>query len=155
MTSVKLLGLLALAAMIIVLSALGADSGQAGQVSLSIYVDDDFGKALVVGYIDNPERLPFLNASGQIYEEDTGMVYAVTDSLVGTEGSDWCLKFPLEGNYDEYHAVFYIPGNVDLKKVDCSKGLDFLSSSYNGSLVLDVHGVDLTDPTVSISYQAA
>ncbi len=151
--AVKLMGLLALAAVLLVLPALGAD--ELGQVSLSIYVDDDFGKALVVGYIDDPESLPFLDAAGQIYEEDTGMVYAVTDSLVGAEGSDWCLKFPLEGDYNEYHAVFYIPGNVDLKKVDCSKGLDFLSSSYNGSLVLDVHGFDLTDPEVSISYQAA
>ncbi len=152
MPSVNLVRLLALVAMIIVLPALGADSGQ---VSLSIYVDDDFGKALVVGYMDNPDSLSFLSASGKIYEEDTGMVYVVTDSLVGAEGSDWCLKFPLKGNYEEYHAVFYIPGNVDLKKVDCSKGLDFLSSNYNGSLVLDVHGFDLTDPAVSISYQAA
>ena len=154
---VKLVGLLA--AMLLVLPALGADGS--GQVSLSIYVDDDFGKALVVGYIDDPNSLLFLNDSGQIYEEDTGMVYAVTDSLIGTEGSAgregraWCLKFPLKGNFDEYHAVFYIPGNVDLREVDCSKGLDFLSSSYNGSLVLDVHGFDLTDPAVSISYQAA
>jgi len=149
--SVKLAGLFA--AMLLVLPALGADGS--GQVSLSIYVDDDFGKALVVGYIDDPDSLLFLNDSGQIYEEDTGMVYAVTDSLIGTEGDAWCLKFPLKGYYDEYHAVFYIPGNVDLREVDCSKGLDFLSSSYNGSLVLDVHGFDLTDPAVSISYQAA
>jgi hypothetical protein len=118
-------------------------------------VDDDFGKALVVGYIGDPDGLPFLNDSGQIYEEDTGMVYAVTDSLIGSEGDAWSLKFPLKGYYDEYHAVFYIPGNVDLREVDCSNGLDFLSSSYNGSLVLGVHGFDLTDPSVSISYQAA
>lgn len=142
-----------LPAVLLILPALGA--GGSGQVSLSIYVDDDFGKALVVGYIDDSECLPFLNAFGQIYEEDTGMVYAVTDSLIETEGDAWSLKFPLKGYYDEYHAVFYIPGNVDLREVDCSQGLDFLSSSYDGSLVLDVHGFDLTDPAVSISYQAA
>ncbi len=152
--TVKLMVLLSvLSAVLLILPALGA--GESGQVSLSIYVDDDFGKALVVGYIDDPDGLPFLNDSGQIYEEDTGMVYAVTDSLVRNDGSDWYLKFPLKGNYDEYHAVFYIPGNVDLKEVDCSKGLDFLSSNFNGSLVLDVHGFDLIDPAVSISYQAA
>lgn len=150
--SVKLVGLLSLATMLIVVPSLGADSGQ---VSLSIYVDDDFGKALVVGYIDDSNRLPFMDASGQIYEEDTGMVYAVTDSLIKADGDAWCLEFPLEGHYDEYHAVFYIPGNVDLRRVDCSKGLDFLSSSYNGSLVLDVHGFDLKDPTVILSYQVA
>jgi hypothetical protein len=152
--TVKLMVLLS--AVLLILPAPGA--GESEQVSLSIYVDDDFGKALVVGYIDDPNGLPFLNDSGQIYEEDTGMVYAVTSSLIGTEkseGNAWCLKFPLKGYYDEYHAVFYIPGNVDLREVDCSKGLDFLSSSYNGSLVLGVHGFDLTDPAVSISYQAA
>jgi hypothetical protein len=153
MPPVKLVVLLALSVIILVLPALGADGS--GQVSLSIYVDDDFGKALVVGYIDDYDRLPFLNASGQIYEKDTGMVYAVTGSLIDKDGSDWYLKFPLKGSYDEYHAVFYIPGKVDLREVDCSNGLDFLSSSYNGSLVLDVHGFDLKDPAVSISYRAA
>jgi hypothetical protein len=151
MPSVKLMVLLF--AVLLTLPALCA--GESGQVSLSIYVDDDFGKALVVGYINNPASLAFLNDSGQIYEEDTGMVYAVTDSLIGADGNTWCLKFPLKGNFDEYHAAFYIPGKVDLSEVDCSKGLDFLSSSYNGSLVVGVHGFDLTDPSVSISYQAA
>jgi hypothetical protein len=93
-------------------------------------------------------------ASGQIYEEDTGMVYAVTDSLIDADGSLFVLNFPLNGSFDEYHAVFYIPGKVDVRKIDCSKGLDFLSSSYNGSLVLDVHGFDLADPAVALSYQA-
>ncbi len=153
MPPAKLVGLLALTAMLLVVPSIGADGS--GQASLSIYVDDDFGKALVVGYIDDSDRLPFMDASGQIYEKDTGMVYAVTDSLIKSDGNAWRLEFPLEGHYDEYHAVFYIPGNVDLRKVDCSKGLDFLSSSYNGSLVLDVHGFDLTDPAVSISYQEA
>ncbi len=153
MPPAKLVGLLALTAMLIVMPAIGDDGS--GQVSLSIYVDDGFGKALVVGYIDDFGRLSSMNASGQIYEEDTGMVYAVADLLIKADGDVWCLKFPLKGRYDEYHAVFYIPGNVDLREVDCSKGLDFLSSSYNGSLVLDVHGFDLTDPAVSISYQEA
>src|SRR5512147_2855008 len=68
--TVKLMVLLSvLSAVLLILPALGADGS--GQVSLSIYVDDDFGKALVVGYIDDSECLPFLNDSGQIYEEDT------------------------------------------------------------------------------------
>lgn len=140
-------------AMPLILPALGAD--RSGQVSLSIYVEDNSGKALVVGCIDDPQCLPFLNASEQIYEEDTSLLYAVTDSLIKTEGNAWSLKFPLKGNFDEYHAVFYIPGGFELREIDCSQGLEFLSSSYNGSLVLDVHGFDQTDPTVAISYQAA
>jgi hypothetical protein len=152
MANIRLFGLGLIVAALLVLPALGDD--RAGQASLSIYVDDDFGKALVVGYIDDPGSLPFLMAVGQIYEEDTGMVYAVTDSLIEADGSISRLNFPLKGNFDEYHAVFYIPGKVDLREIDCSRGLDFLSSSYNGSLVLDVHGFDLADPAVALSYQA-
>lgn len=140
-------------AMLLIFPALGADS--LGQVSLSIYVEEESGKALVVGCIDDPKYLPFLNASEQIYEEDTGLLYAVTDSLIKTEGDSCSLEFPVKGNFDEYHAVFYIPGGFELQEIDCSQGLEFLSSSYNGSLVLDVHGFDQSDPTVAISYQAA
>jgi hypothetical protein len=149
----KLAGLRLLAFFLFILPAIG--NGESGLASLSIYVDDDFGKALVVGYIDDPESLPFPMASGQIYEKETGMLYAVTDSLIYAQGSAYRLEFPLKGSFDECHAVFYIPGNVDMKEIDCSQGMDFLSSSYNGSLVLDVHGFDLTDPTVEISYQPA
>lgn len=131
--------------------ALGANGS--GQISLSIYVDNGSTNALVVGYVDNPEGLPFLNASGQIYEEDTGMLYDVTDSLIKPDGKSWCLKFPLKGYYDEYHVVFYIPGMVELKEMDCSEGLEFLASSYNNSLIINVQGFDVSNPEVAISYQ--
>lgn len=82
-------------------------------------------------------------------------MYAVTDSLLKHEGEGWRLKFPVKGYYDEYHTVFCIPGGFKLTEINCSKGIEFLSSSYNGSLVLDVQGFDLTDPEVSISYTIA
>jgi hypothetical protein len=125
------------------------------QLSLSIYVDDDFAKALVAGYVYELSGLSFLNASERIYEQETGMLYAVTDSLIKSGENSWTMTFPLSGNYDEYHAIFYIPGGAKLNEIECSQGLAFLSSNYNNSLVLNVQGFDLTDPVVSISFSAA
>jgi hypothetical protein len=139
-------------AMLLVSPTLGVDHPV--QASLSIYVEDESGKALVTGCIEDPKYLPLLNASEQIFEEDTGLIYAVTDSLIKKIGDIYSLEFPVEGYFDDYHAVFYIPGGFELIEVDCSQGLEFLSSSYNGSLVLDVHGFDQTNPSVVISYQA-
>lgn len=90
----------------------------------------------------------------QLYGEN-GQLYAVTYSLLKQEGYGRRLKFPVKGHYDEYHTVFYIPGGFRLTEINCSRGFEFLSSSYNGSLVLDLQGFDLTDSAVSISYRTA
>ncbi|VVB70134.1 Uncharacterised protein [uncultured archaeon] len=132
-----------------------AASGQSGQLFLNVYVDDSSArKALVVGNMDDPSGLAFLNSSEHIYEEN-GQLYAATDSLLKEDDLGWKLDFPVSGHYDEYHAVFYIPGGYELRQINCSQGLEVLSSSYNGTLVLDVQGFDLIDPAVSLSYRAA
>jgi len=121
---------------------------------LNIYVGDVAAqKALVVGYDNNPEGLPFFNATGNLYEN--GQLYAVTDSLLSCNDQDWRLDFPVKGYYDEYHAVIYIPGGFEITEINCSKGIEFLSSTYDGSLVLDLQGYDLTDPKVSLDYRSA
>ena len=153
MPNLRLTVLLAIVflAILFISPALGANESK--QISLSIYVDNGSTNALVVGYMDNPEGLPFLNASERIYEKDTGMLYDVTGSLVKPDGGSWNLKFPLKGYYDEYHVVFYIPGMVELKEMDCSQGLEFLASRYNNSLIINVQGFDVSNPEVAISYQ--
>lgn len=137
-------------AMIIILSV----SGQAQQLFLNVYVDDtSANKALVVGNVDDLTGLPFLNASDQIHQ-DNGQLYAVCDSLLKKYSSGWRLEFPAIGRFDEYHAVFYIPGGFKFQEINCTPGLEFLSTTYNGTLVLDVQGYDLTDPAVSLCYGA-
>ncbi len=151
MKSAKLAGL-SIALLLIFTSA---GIGDARQLFLNIYVTDtNMKKALVVGDVDDPEGLPFLNSSDHIYEEN-GQLYAVTDSLLEESDQGWKLKFAPNGYYDGYHAVFYIPGSFELTEVNCSEGLEFLSSTYNGSIVLDVQGFGLTDPAVSLTYIAA
>jgi len=140
-------------ALLLIFSSAGI--GEARQLFLNIYVTDtNLKKALVVGDVDDPESLPFLNSSDHIYEEN-GQFYAVTDSLLQESDQGWSLKFAPSGYYDQYHAVFYIPGSFELTEINCSEGLEFLSSTYNGSIVVDVQGFDLTDPAVSLSYIAA
>ncbi len=104
-------------------------SGQAQQLFLNVYVDDtSANKALVVGNVDDVFGLPFLNASDQIHQ-DNGQLYAVCDSLLQRDGSGWRLEFPAIGHFDEYHAVFYIPGGFKFQEINCTQGLEFLSTS--------------------------
>jgi hypothetical protein len=127
---------------------------QGGQLFLNVYVDGTPGKALVVGNVDDISGLAFLDTPDKIYE-DNGQLYAVCDSLVKKDGNGWLLSFPSQGYYDEYHAVFFVSGGFDFQKINCTDGLEVLSSVHNGSIVLDVQGYALTDPAVSFSYRAS
>jgi hypothetical protein len=126
---------------------------QGGQLFLNVYVNGTPGKALVVGNVDDISGLAFLDTPGKIYEEN-GQLYTVCDSLVEKNGDGWKLSFPASGYYDEYHAVFFVSGGFAFQEINCTKGLDILSSAHNGSIVLDVQGFGLTDPVVNFSYAA-
>ncbi len=128
--------------------------GLGGQLFLNVYVDDTPGKALVVGNVDDISGLTFLSSPDKIYE-DNGQLYAVCDTLIEKDGGGWKLSFPSRGYYDEYHAVFFVSGGFAFQEINCTKGLELLSSAHNGSIVLDVQGFGLTDPAVSFSYAAS
>jgi hypothetical protein len=151
MTSLKL----ASAAMALLHLLSSAASGGGRQLFLNVYVDDITSeKALVVGNVDDISGLAFLNDSEKIYE-DNGQIYAVCDSLVEKDGDGWRLSFPASGYYEEYHAIFLVSGGLAFQKINCTEGLEFLSTSYNGAVVLDVQGFDLKDPAVNFSYAAS
>lgn len=121
------------------------------QLFLNVYVDDTPGKALVVGNVDDASGLTFLDDSERIHE-DNGQIYAVCDSLVKKDGDDWALSFPAGGYYDEYHAVFFVSGGFSFHEINCTEGLEILSTTYNDSIILDVQGFELTDPAVNFRY---
>jgi hypothetical protein len=140
-------------ALLIIFSSAALGDGR--QIFLNVYVDDTAsGKALVVGNVDDISGLAFLNDSDKIYE-DNDQLYAVCDSLVENDGNGWRLSFPANGYYDEYHAVFFVSGGFAFQEINCTEGLELLSTAYNGSIVLDVQGFDLTDPAVYFSYVAS
>ncbi len=128
--------------------------GEGRQLFLNVYVDDTPGKALVVGNVDDASGLSFLDESDSIHE-DNGQIYAVCDSLVKKDDDGWVLSFPAGGYYEEYHAVFFVPGGFTFHEINCSDGLEILSTAYNGSIILDVQGFELTDPAVNFRYGEA
>jgi len=122
------------------------------QLMLTIYVDET-GKALVTGYMDDIEGLPFLKTAEYLYENDTHQLYALTNSLTWKYGDFWALNFTATGYYTDYHTVFYLPEEVRLGKITCPEGLQSLISTSNESFVIDVQGYDVGSPEISIEYQ--
>lgn len=139
----------AAAAVILLLTSCGLGEGR--QLFLNVYVDESPGKALIVGNIDESGGLTFLEGSESVVE-DNGQIYAVSSTLVQQEGEGWRIDFPASGGYEQYHAVFLVSGGFSFKEINCSEGLEILTTSYNGSIILDVQGFDLIDPQVSFKY---
>ena len=127
------------------------DSEVLNQLILNVYIDDG-GRALINGYVDDPESLAFLNSSEYTYEDDSRQLYAITSALTSKSRDNWTVSFESEGSYDEYQIMLYLPANAKLRRVDCSSGLDYLVSTANESVIAEVRGSDITDPAVNIEY---
>lgn len=125
---------------------------QGQKLVLNVYLDKT-GKALVTGYVQNIDDLPFLNASQYRYENDTLQLYALTDALTQKNGDLWYLKFFSLGYYDDYHVAFYLPSDLMLKRINVTHGIEYLLSASNQSLVADVQGYEVQDPSVILEYQ--
>ncbi|MDD1742573.1 MAG: helix-turn-helix domain-containing protein [Methanotrichaceae archaeon] len=124
---------------------------QPNQLALDIYVDET-GKALLTGYAKDILGLPFLNSSDYRYNNDTGELYALTNSLTSKQGDNWTLDFPANGYYNQYHTTFFLPSYLKLRKINCSAGLEYLVYASNNSFIADIQGYDLQDPMTSIVY---
>ncbi len=137
-----------------VLPALGQvdSSEEASRLVLNVYLDGT-GKALVTGYVEDPDGLPFLNSSQYSYENETAQLYALTNALTRKEGDTWTLTFVSPGYYEDYRVTFYLPSDFLVKNISSSQGLEHLLSASNDSLALDFQGYDVQDPVASIEYQ--
>jgi hypothetical protein len=123
-----------------------------GNIVLNIYIDEG-GKALITGYADSIDGLPFLKGSQFKYDNKTKQLYALTNSLTDKSGDDWESTLPTQGNYSEYHSIFYLPASVRISRIDSSPGLDYLLSAANDSFQVDFHGYDVKSPTITMDYQ--
>ena len=119
---------------------------------LNVYLDPA-GKALVTGYADNISGLNFLAASEYQYENDTHRLYALTDGLTAKTSQVWTLNLDAEGLFEDYRITFYLPGDMRLGQINASLGLQYHLSAFNDSLVADVQGYEVQDPSISIQYQ--
>lgn len=122
------------------------------QLILDIYVDET-GKALVTGYVDDIQGLPFLQTAEYLFENDTLQLYALTNTLTWKYGDKWVLNLSVTGFYTYYHAIFYLPSDVSLGPITSSNNLEYLVSTSNDSFVIDMQGYDVESPSVMIDYQ--
>jgi len=131
----------------------GTENASFGQrLSLNVYLDNT-GKALVTGYAENVNGLDFLNTSQFQFENDTSQLYALTDGLTTKTGDLWTLRFAARGSFDDYRVTFYLPSDMRLGMINASKGLGYLLSASNESLVADVQGYEVSNPAIAIQYQ--
>ena len=119
---------------------------------LNVYLDPA-GKALVTGYADNISGLDFLATSEYQYENDTHRLYALTDGLTAKTSQVWTLNLDAKGLFEDYRITFYLPGDMRLGQINASLGLQYHLSAFNDSLVADVQGYEVQDPSISIQYQ--
>ena len=157
-------GLLLILASMVMASASGQDfnSEVAGKnLSLDVYLYDS-GKALVAGYADSTEGLTFLeparsapNNTAQYtskYRFDN-QLYAWTDALTSKQGENWSLMFSCDGFYKEYHVIFHLSNSSKLGRINSSKGLSYLVSTSNDSLIVESQGYRVYEPAISIEYR--
>ena len=119
---------------------------------LNVYLDPA-GKALVTGYADNISGLGFLAGSEYQYENNTRRLYALTDGLTAKSSQLWTLNLEAEGVFEDYRITFYLPGDMRLGQINASSGLQYHLSAFNDSLVADVQGYEVRDPSIFIQYQ--
>ncbi len=141
------------------------DEGVIGQkLSLDVYLYET-GQTLVAGYVENPMSLSFLKpprytteyAARYVpdykYENDTRQLYAWTDALTMKREETWSLIFLSRGFYEEYQIVFHLPSDLRLGMINSSDGLKYMVSASNDSLIVDVQGYRIHDPSISVEYQ--
>ncbi len=130
-------------------------------LSLDIYLYNT-GNALVAGYADSLDGLTFLKPARYTLNNTTQytskyafdhQLYAWTDALTMKHGEDWNLTFSCLGFYYEYHIIFHLPANLRLGRINSSKGLKYMVSTSNDSLVVDAQAYYAKDPAITIEYQ--
>jgi hypothetical protein len=142
------------------LDNIAEDNAAGRNISLDVYLYNT-GKTLVTGYADSVDGMTFLKPAQYItqyipsyrYEKDTCELYAWTDALTSKQGENWTLAFTSWGYYNECHIIFHLPANLRLRKIDSSKGLDYLVSASNDSIAVDVQGYNVRNPSISMKYR--
>ena len=130
----------------LVMSAHAQDASLGQSLILNVYLDNA-GKALVTGYAEDVSGLAFLANSQFRFENDSHQLYALTDDLTAKVGDLWTLSFDAIGSFDDYRVTFYLPSETSLGEINASQGLGYLLSASNESLVADVQGYEVSDPS--------
>lgn len=126
------------------------NSMRKGQI-LDIYLNKE-GKAFVAGYVHDIKGLQFINSSHYHYQNNTSRFDGITDALTHKEGDLWTMKLASSSYSDYIHFTLHLPGDVELRNITVSSGLQYFISTSNGTLVADVQGSNVQDSEVIIKY---
>lgn len=129
-------------------------SHSAPDIFLDIYLDEGaLSRSLISGYLYDPDIL-VLPVDAQVsFDNQTGQIFVLTDSLIESDGMDRTVKMDASNYIDRLQLSFFLPPSAGLTEIIVSQGLSYLLSEDNGAPMLEVHGFEVEDPYISISYQ--
>jgi uncharacterized membrane protein len=127
------------------------------QIALNIYIDES-GKALIAGYIENPEvlsELEFLKDEQYTFDSETHQLICLTDKLTSKQAQIWKINFTLTGYFTEFSTTIYLPQTARLTRIEASKELSYYINAENESLAIEIEGFDINDPNFTVNYKLA
>lgn len=134
------------------------------KLDIDIYLYNT-GKALVAGYVEDPNDLTFLRTAQYnalypnqyvprySYDNNTRQLYAWTDGLTRKNGENWSLAFTSWGLCSQCRIVVHLPGDLRLGRINSSSGLNYMITASNESLLVDAQAYRVEDPAITIEYQ--
>ncbi|MEM2989645.1 MAG: hypothetical protein QXQ02_00500 [Halobacteria archaeon] len=127
------------------------------QIALNIYIDES-GKALITGYIENPEvlaELEFLKDVKYTFDSETHQLICLTDRLTSKQAEVWKINVTITGYFTEFSATIYLPLTAGVSGIEVSKDLSYYINTEDESLAIEIQGFDIDDPNLALNYKLA
>lgn len=125
------------------------------QIALNIYIDES-GKALITGYIENPEvlaEIEFLKDVKYTFDNETHQLICLTDRLTSKQAEVWKINLTITGFFTEFSATIYLPLTARVSGIEVSKDLSYYINAENESLAIEIQGFDIDDPNLTVNYK--
>lgn len=125
------------------------------QIALNIYIDES-GKALIAGYIENPEvlaELEFLRNVQYTYDNETHQLICLTDGLTSKQAEVWKINLTITGYFTEFSATIYLPKVAKVSGIEVSRDLNYYIIAEDESLAVEIQGFDINDPSLALNYK--
>ena len=121
---------------------------------MDLYIDEA-GSVLLTGYVEPKclSNFSFLETSEYLFDEETKEFYAVTNSLTSKQADDWTINFSACGYYTECNVVMNLPETAKLRSVSYSEGFGHFVYSSNESIIVEIQGFNIEDPSIVLEYQ--
>ncbi|MEM2924792.1 MAG: winged helix-turn-helix transcriptional regulator [Methanocellales archaeon] len=125
------------------------------QIALNIYIDES-GKALITGYIENPEvlaELEFLRDVQYTFDSETHQLVCLTDRLTSKQAEVWKINLTITGYFTEFSATIYFPQAAKVSGIEISRDLNYYIVAEDESVAVEIQGFDINDPSLALNYK--